>query len=126
MQYDVKTPEEYIEALEDDWRREKLEHLRTLIKSKASDFVEGIEYKMLNYNDDKGTIFYLNAQKNYVSLYTGDAKKIDPDGSLLKGIDVGKGLTYPLPPTLFLQNQKSPPTLKPTPKLTLHFFKFPD
>lgn len=91
MQYDVKTPAEYIDALEDDWRREKIEHLRTLIKSKAPDFVEGIEYKMLNYSDDKGTIFHLNAQKNYVSLYTGNVKKVDPDGSLLKGIDVGKG-----------------------------------
>lgn len=121
MQYDVKTPEEYIEALEDDWRREKLEHLRTLIKSKAPDFVEGIEYKMLNYSDDRGTIFYLNAQKNYVSLYTGDAKKIDPDGSLLKGIDVGKGLTYPLPPTLFLQNQKFPPPPHSNPHPNSHY-----
>ena len=46
---------------------------------------------MLSYSDHKGPIFHLNAQKNYVSLYVGDAKKVDPDGSLLKGIDVGKG-----------------------------------
>ena len=91
MQYDVKTPEEYIEALEEDWRLEKLEYLRQLIKSKGPQFKEKIDYKMLSYSDDQGTIFYLNAQKNYVSLYVGDAKKVDPDGSLLKGIDVGKG-----------------------------------
>ena len=91
MQYDVKTPEEYIEALGEDWRLEKLEYLRQLIKSKGPQFKEKIDYKMLSYSDDQGTIFYLNAQKNYVSLYVGDAKKVDPDGSLLKGIDVGKG-----------------------------------
>lgn len=91
MQYDVKTPAEYIDALDEDWRREKLEHLRTLIKSKAPEFEEAIEYKMLSYKDERGAIFYLNAQKNYVSLYVGDARKVDHDGSLLKGIDVGKG-----------------------------------
>ena len=41
MQYDVKTPADYIDLLEDDWRREKLERLRALIKLKAPDFVEG-------------------------------------------------------------------------------------
>jgi uncharacterized protein YdhG (YjbR/CyaY superfamily) len=46
---------------------------------------------MLCYRDKKGIIFHLNAQKNYVSLYVGDIHKIDPDGSLLKGIDKGKG-----------------------------------
>ncbi|GJM35569.1 MAG: hypothetical protein DHS20C18_45700 [Saprospiraceae bacterium] len=91
MQYEAKTPTEYINALEADWRREKIERLRTLIKSKAADIIEGINYKMLSYGDEKGVLFHLNAQKNYVSLYVGDAKKVDPDGSLLKGIDVGKG-----------------------------------
>ncbi|MEP4134169.1 MAG: DUF1801 domain-containing protein, partial [Cyclobacteriaceae bacterium] len=28
---------------------------------------------------------------NYVSLYIGDTKKIDPDGVLLKSLDLGKG-----------------------------------
>lgn len=91
MQYDVTTPTEYIEALEDDWRLEKLQYLRKLIKSKAPDFAEGIEYKMLSYSNDQGTIFHLNAQKNYVSLYVGNAKKVDPEGNLLKDLDVGKG-----------------------------------
>jgi uncharacterized protein YdhG (YjbR/CyaY superfamily) len=91
MQYEAKTPSEYMEMLEDDWRREKLEQLRSIIKAKAPEFEEGINYKMLSYGDDKGVVFHLNAQKNYVSLYVGDAKKVDPDGSLLAGIDVGKG-----------------------------------
>ena len=78
-------------ALEDDWRREKLESIRALIKSKAPDLVEGIQYKMLSYSDKRGTPFHLNAQKNFVGFYVGDVKKIDTDGDLLKGIDVGKG-----------------------------------
>ncbi|MEE9445303.1 MAG: hypothetical protein V3V19_06540 [Cocleimonas sp.] len=39
----------------------------------------------------KVTVFHLNAQKNYVSLYAGDLKKIDPEGVLLKGVNTGKG-----------------------------------
>ncbi len=77
--------------LDDDWKREKINQLRKLILSSAKDFDEGINYKMLSYGDDRGILFHLNAQKNYVSLYVGDAKKIDPKGILLKGIDVGKG-----------------------------------
>lgn len=91
MQYDVKTPSEYMKVLENDWRREKVETLRAMIKSVAPDLTEGISYKMLAYSDERGAIFALNAQKNYVSLYVGDAKKVDPDGSLLEGINVGKG-----------------------------------
>ena len=90
MQYDVKTPSEYIEILVDDWRREKLEQLRALIKSKAPRLSEGINYKMLCYGDDRSNVFHLNVQKSYVSLYVGDLAKIDPDGELLKGIDTGK------------------------------------
>lgn len=91
MQYDAKTPAEYMEMLNDDWRRETLSNLRAIIQSKAPTFDEGIQYKMLSYGDRRGPLFHLNAQKHYVSLYVGDAKKIDPDGSLLNGIDVGKG-----------------------------------
>ena len=90
MQYEVDLPEEYVAALEDDWRKEKLLKLRSIIKTKAPQLEEGIEYKMLRYSDGQGTIFHLNAQKNYVSLYVGNAEKIDPDGRLLEGIDVGK------------------------------------
>lgn len=91
MQYEATTPEEYLNQLEDDWRKEKVEELRKLIKSMGPDIEEAINYKMLCYRGKEGTIFHLNAQKNYVSLYVGDASKIDPDGKLLEGIDVGKG-----------------------------------
>ena len=91
MLYDVKTPGQYFNALEDDWRKETLEQIRSIIRSKAPDLVEGIDYKMLSYSDKKGVVFHLNAQKNYVSLYVGNIKKIDEDGCLLEGIEVGKG-----------------------------------
>lgn len=89
MQYDANTPEEYLELLEPDWRKEKLEQLRKLLLSHPLE--EGIQYKMLSYSDDRGVIFFLNAQKSYTALYVGDAKKVDPTGALLEGIDHGKG-----------------------------------
>ncbi len=51
MQYDVTTPAEYLEGLDDDWRREKLHQIRALLLSKAPDIAEGIDYKMLSYRD---------------------------------------------------------------------------
>jgi len=90
MQYDVTTPSEYIYILDNDWRREKLLKIRALIQLTAPELQEGISYKMLCYGDDKSNVFHLNAQKNYVSLYVGDLKKIDPSGELLKGINTGK------------------------------------
>jgi len=91
MQYEAKTPREYLELLDNDWRREKLLELRDLITSHDTDLIEGINYKMLSYSDERGIIFGLNAQKHYVSLYVGDAKKIDTDGTLLEGLNIGKG-----------------------------------
>lgn len=91
MQYDVQTPAEYLEALEDDWRREKLLELRSIIMSCGPELVEDIEYKMLSYRDERGSVLALNAQKHYVSLYVGNAEKVDPDGTLLSGLNVGKG-----------------------------------
>ncbi|OJJ14959.1 hypothetical protein BKI52_41130 [marine bacterium AO1-C] len=89
MQYDVQTPTEYIEALEQDWRKEKLETIRALLLEKAPELAEGIRYKMLSYGEEP--VFCLNAQKNYVSLYVGDIEKVDPEGQLLKGLNMGKG-----------------------------------
>ncbi|MCE7996768.1 MAG: DUF1801 domain-containing protein [Roseivirga sp.] len=91
MQYDVNTPAEYLEALDEDWRKEKLLELRELIFEKAPGLKEGIRYKMLSYEDDRGVPFQLNAQRGYVSFYVGDASKIDSTGELLEGINVGKG-----------------------------------
>jgi len=91
MQYAVKTPTEYLSTIDNDWRKKTLESIREIIKSQAPELKEGINYKMLSYSDDRGIIFHLNAQMNYVSLYVGDIKKIDIDGSLLKGLNIGKG-----------------------------------
>jgi uncharacterized protein YdhG (YjbR/CyaY superfamily) len=91
MLYDVKSPEEYLKQLPDDWRHEKVNSLREIIKDKGPKLTEKINYKMLAYGDDDNIVFCLNAQKNYVSLYVGDASKVDPDGRLLEGLNVGKG-----------------------------------
>ena len=91
MLSDAKTPSEYIAQLEDDWRRETLLDIRALIKQQAPQLDERIHYKMLGYGDGESFVFHLNAQKQYVSLYVGNASKIDPDGALLKGLNIGKG-----------------------------------
>lgn len=91
MLYDVKTPEEYLKKLPDDWRLQKINALRAIIKDKGPELTEKINYKMLAYGDDDNIVFCLNAQKNYVSLYVGNASKVDPDGKLLEGLNVGKG-----------------------------------
>ena len=92
MQYDVATPDEYMAALEDDWRRDTLAELRQLVFELAPELKESIRYRMLSYDDDSGEgVFALNAQKHYVSFYVGDADRVDPDGSLLAGLNRGKG-----------------------------------
>jgi len=89
MQYDVATPEAYLDALEDDWRRATLLELRDLLLAGGLD--EGIQYKMLSYSEAGQVVMHLNAQKAYVALYSGNVEAGDPDGSLLKGLSLGKG-----------------------------------
>lgn len=91
MQYDAKTPAEYLELLEPDWRKDKLLELRSLIKKHGPELKEGIKYGALSYAHGTGGGFALNAQRNSVNLYVGTASKIDADGVLLAGLDVGKG-----------------------------------
>ncbi|MDA4844017.1 iron chaperone [Hoeflea poritis] len=91
MLSDAKTPSEYIEQLENDWRCEKLQEIRALIKKQAPQLDERIHYKMLGYGHGDRYVFHLNAQRQYVSLYVGNASKIDPDNALLQGLNVGKG-----------------------------------
>ena len=90
VQYDVETPAEYLEALEEDWRKDTLLALRDLVLAHKG-IKEGIEYKMLAFGDAQGGIFNLNAQKAYVALYVGTADRIDPTGELLEGLNRGKG-----------------------------------
>ncbi|GJM60704.1 DUF1801 domain-containing protein [Persicobacter diffluens] len=91
MQYQVSTPEEYLEVLEEDWRKVKLLEVRALILSFSPKLEEFIHYKMLAYGGQEEYVFHLNAQKHYVGLYVGDIQKIDSSGSLLAEFDCGKG-----------------------------------
>jgi len=91
MLYDVKTPQEYLKGLEDDWRKPKLEAIRKMILDYAPDIEEGIMYKMLSYGKGEDILFQLNAQMNYVSLYVGDIKKISQSEEMLSDFDYGKG-----------------------------------
>ena len=91
MQYEAKTPEEYINELEDDWRKEKLIAIREMIMRNEPELVEGIEYKMLSYGNGEKNIFHLNAQRAYVSLYVGTIDKVENARELLKDFELGKG-----------------------------------
>jgi len=91
MQSAETTPAEYLAGLESGWRRETLLELRKLLATEAPEAIEGMAYGMLSYTYDGRALFHLNAQKNYVSLYVGDTRKVDPEGSLLEGLDRGKG-----------------------------------
>ena len=91
MLYEAKTPEDYLNQLDYDWRYEKLLQVRAIIKEKAPELEETINYKMLGYGVGDAFVFHLNAQKNYVSLYVGNVSKIDPNSAMLKGLNVGKG-----------------------------------
>lgn len=91
MLYEAKTPSEYREQLENDWRADKLEEVHQMIKKHGPHLKEGIEYKMLSYGNNEKNIFHLNAQRAYVSLYVGDIDKVENARDLLKDFDKGKG-----------------------------------
>lgn len=91
MQYEAKTPTEYLELLDADWRKDKLEQVRKMIKKQGPHLNEAIEYKMLSYGNGESNIFHLNAQQAYVSLYVGNIDKVENAQELLQGFDRGKG-----------------------------------
>ncbi|MEE4259207.1 MAG: DUF1801 domain-containing protein [Bacteroidales bacterium] len=91
MQYEAKSPKEYLEELENDWRKTKLKEIREMILSNGPELEEDIEYKMLCYRLGQESVFNLNAQKAYVSLYVGNIDKIDGSRELLHGFEMGKG-----------------------------------
>ncbi|GEN82843.1 hypothetical protein SLU01_11550 [Sporosarcina luteola] len=93
MQYDAKNPEEYLELLEDDWRKEKLLAIRQMIITYAPELEEVIRYKMLNYGKED-YILALNAQKHYVSLYVGTIDKVENAETLLAGYNYGKKVAF--------------------------------
>ncbi len=91
MQQDIKTPSEYLEKLDDDWRLEKLQTFRTLIQENVPRVKEIVSYSMLGYLYNGELLFHLNAQKSHVGFYVSDTAAVDPDGVLLEGLDFGKG-----------------------------------
>lgn len=91
MQYEAHTPKEYLAMLENDWRKEKLEHIRAMLLENEADLQESIEYKMLAFGNGQENLFHLNAQSAYVSLYIGNIDKVDNGRVLLKDFNLGKG-----------------------------------
>ena len=91
MQYNVKTPNEYFEKIEKNWRKTKLIEVRDLIIKNCPELNEGIYCKMLSYEYESKVVFCLNAQKCYVSLYVGNVDKIENARKLLKEFNIGKG-----------------------------------
>ena len=80
-----------MEILEKDWRLETLEKLRAYIREDHPDLIEMVVEGVLGYGKHDDKAFYLHVQKQHVGVYVGDAARIDTDGSLLDGLDVGKG-----------------------------------
>lgn len=91
MQYQAKTPEEYLDLLENDWRKERILDIRRIILEYAPELEESIQYKMLCYGNELTQVFYLNAQKSYVSLYVGTIEKVEDSDILLEKLSYGKG-----------------------------------
>lgn len=89
MIHEAANPTEYLNALEDDWRKERLLSIRDIFLA-VPNVTECMRYKMLGYNlGDKG-LGVLNAQKGYVSVYMDPLADLDPDGTLLAGMDYGR------------------------------------
>jgi uncharacterized protein YdhG (YjbR/CyaY superfamily) len=91
MLYDAKTPQAYIDSLEVDWRKGKLQELRDIILEQDKCIIEIINYRMLCFKLNNSVLFHLNVQKGYVSLYCENTKVIDPEGEFLVGLNIGKG-----------------------------------
>lgn len=91
MQYEASTPQDYINQLENDWRKERLLYVRELILAHGKQLEEGIAYKMLAYRYKNKIVFNLNAQRAYVSLYVGTINKVENAQALLRDFSIGKG-----------------------------------
>ncbi|MEO0918322.1 MAG: DUF1801 domain-containing protein [Pseudomonadota bacterium] len=89
MIHEAKTPEAYLDVLDDDWRKERVMALRAYFLS-LDGVSEGMQYKMLAYKRGDDPVAIMNAQKGYVSVYMDDLSILDPDGSLLAGYNCGK------------------------------------
>lgn len=63
MRYEVDTPKEYLNKLKLDWRKEKLNQVREMIKKHGPNLVKGLNIKCFLLVPLKKVIFNLNAQK---------------------------------------------------------------
>lgn len=91
MQSDAVTPAAYLEDLPADWRGDTVRAVRAMILGADPELTESMHHRMLGYGRGDDYVLHLNAQRQYVSLYVGDAASLDPDGDLLDGFDVGTG-----------------------------------
>ncbi len=89
MQYDAETPENYLELLDADWRRETLLEIRRAMLA-VSGVEEGIGHGMLQYRRGGEVFAHLNAQKGYVGVYLGELERLDPGGAMRGGMSCGK------------------------------------
>lgn len=89
MQYDAETPEDYLEMLDDDWRRVRLLAIREMLLE-VPGIAEGIGYGMLQYRVGGEVFAHLNAQKAYVGVYLGELERIDPGAEIRGAMNCGK------------------------------------
>lgn len=91
MRYEADTPETYLHLLDNDWRKATLLAVRALLFKQEHELYECINYNMLCYQLDNQSVFHLNVQKQYVSLYVGDINKVADARLLLADFSLGKG-----------------------------------
>ena len=89
MQYDARTPDEYLAMQEDDWRKERLLLIRDAFFA-IPGIEEGIGHGMLRYSRNGDVFAHLNTQKGYVGVYLGVLDKLDPGGKIRGGMSCGK------------------------------------
>lgn len=89
MRLEAESPEEYVDKLPADWRRDQLLAVREkLLAHKA--VKEEMEHGMLMYRIGMTRLFHVSVQKAYVSVYAGCIGKVDPEKKLLQDFSVGK------------------------------------
>lgn len=85
MQYDVKTIEEYIDAIPED-RKEIIISLISIFKEYFPEIVGNMEYKMPSFNP----ICAMASQKHYISFYIYRHDLIEKYRKDLGNLKVGK------------------------------------
>ena len=89
MIHTATSPDEYLRVLPDDWRKERLLHVREMLLAQPG-ATEGMRYGMLGYDLNEKHLAVMNVQRRYVSLYMDSLSDLDPNGDLLEGMDYGR------------------------------------